>query len=388
MNKFFRFISICLALLISACTAIPSKNSIRVASFNIAMGLSQEWDLFHKLEDGEDPGLKSMAAILQTVRPDVILINEFDYDPRSAGLLQTNYLSIPQGDRSPVSYDHSFVAPVNTGVDSGLDLDSDGMKGGPNDAWGFGRFPGQYGMLVLSRFPLDETSIRTFRRFLWKDMPEAARPVKEDGTGYYPDEVWQQLRLSSKSHWDVPVTVGKKTLHVLASHPTPPVFDGAEDRNGRRNHDEIRLWADYISTGNAYYLYDDNGKLGGIEEGSQFVIVGDQNSDPHDGDSFRNAIRLLTDHPEIDSRCLPSSSGALQAALMQGGQNTHHTGNPASDTGDFSDNFTGNLRIDYALPSKNLSVRSCGVFWPEEDDRDHELIGFTDHRLVWVDVNL
>ena len=38
-----------------------------------------------------------------------------------------------------------------------------------------------------------------------------------------------------------------KTFHLLASHPTPPVFDGDEDRNGKRNHDEVRLIADYIN---------------------------------------------------------------------------------------------------------------------------------------------
>ena len=73
---------------------------------------------------------------------------------------------------------------------------------------------------------------------------------------YSPDEV-EILRLSSKSHWDVPIQIGKKVVHFLVSHPTPPVFDGPEDRNGRRNHDEIRFWADYISPGKAGYIYDD-----------------------------------------------------------------------------------------------------------------------------------
>jgi hypothetical protein len=56
------------------------------------------------------------------------------------------------------------------------------------------------------------------------------------------------------------VKVGGKTIHVLASHPTPPTFDGAEDRNGKRNHDEIRFWRDYISEKTSNYIYDDKGK--------------------------------------------------------------------------------------------------------------------------------
>ena len=85
---------------------------------------------------------------------------------------------------------------------------------------------------------------------------------------YSPDEV-EILRLSSKSHWDVPIRIGKKTVHFLVSHPTPPVFDGPEDRNGRRNNDEIRFWADYITPGTSSgYIYDDEGVRGGLKPGS------------------------------------------------------------------------------------------------------------------------
>ena len=87
--------------------------------------------------------------------------------------------------------------------------------------------------------------------------------------------------------------IGGKVLHLLVAHPTPPVFDGAEDRNGRRNFDEVRLWADYISGGKqADYLADDQGRRGGLEEKASFVIVGDLNADPVKGaaDYGRTAI--------------------------------------------------------------------------------------------------
>lgn len=101
------------------------------------------------------------------------------------------------------------------------------------------------------------------------------------------------VRLSSKSHWDVPVAVGGRAIRVLASHPTPPTFDGVEDRNGRRNHDEIRFWADYITPGQGRYIYDDEGERGGLSPSQSFVIVGDQNADPLDGDSVDAAIDQL-----------------------------------------------------------------------------------------------
>ncbi len=83
---------------------------------------------------------------------------------------------------------------------------------------------------------------------LWSRMPDAIRPVDPDSDKpYYDDETWNSLRLSSKNHIDVPIVIDKQTVHVLACHPTPPVFDGPEDRNGCRNHDEIRFWIDYLA---------------------------------------------------------------------------------------------------------------------------------------------
>ena len=109
----------------------------------------------------------------------------------------------------------------------------DGEVAGPQDAYGYGRFPGQYGMALLSRYPILEDQARTFQTLKWSAMPGALRP-----RGYYPDDVWRHLRLSSKSHWDVPIGVGMRedgfVVHALCSHPTPPAFDGEEDRNGCR----------------------------------------------------------------------------------------------------------------------------------------------------------
>ena len=59
---------------------------------------------------------------------------------------------------------------------------------------------------------------------------------------------------------------GKDGL-LLVAHPTPPVFDGPEDRNGRRNFDEIPLLGDYV-TGRSGYIYDDDGGRGGPKPAS------------------------------------------------------------------------------------------------------------------------
>ena len=187
------------------------------------------------------------------------------------------------------------------------------------------------------------------------DMPgallpeDAATPAAKD---WYSAEELAIFPLSSKSHWDIPIRIGRETVHFLASHPTPPVFDGPEDRNGRRNFDEIRLWADYVTGGRrASYIYDDAGVFGGLRRGASFVIAGDQNSDPRDGDSVRGAIQQLLDNRRVNDDDTPSSKGAREASTLQGGANATHRSNPKYDTADFADGAPGNLRADYVLPS-------------------------------------
>ena len=301
------------------------------------------------------------------------------------------------------------IAPSNTGIPSGKDLSNDGVVGGPNDAFGFGFFPGQFGLVVYSRYPIDEDAVRTFQTFLWRDMPGALLPddprTPAPADWYSPDEL-DVFRLSSKSHWDVPVEIGKKTVHFLVSHPTPPVFDdppafpAGVDFNGRRNHDEIRFWADYVTPGRSGYIYDDEGVAGGLKPGSLFVIAGDQNSDPLDGDSIPGSIQQLTEHPLVNTKTTPSSAGAVEASALQGGANLTHRSDPAFDTADFNDAAPGNLRADYVLPRKNLRIADAGVFWPVQADPLFRLTGVfssalwgpvggfptSDHRLVWVDV--
>jgi endonuclease/exonuclease/phosphatase family metal-dependent hydrolase len=360
---------------------------VRIATYNIAMGLEAAGEMKAALESGNDARLEGVARVLQRVRPDIVLLSEFDYDPSvdAAALFNENYLSKGQ---KPIRYEFHFLGPVNTGIDSGLDLDGDGETGGPGDAWGFGHFPGQYGMLVLSRFPLSIDSARTFQHFRWSAMPNAQRPVLPNGTPFYPESTWNRLRLSSKSHWDLPIELDGVELHLLASHPTPPVFDGEEDRNGRRNHDEIRFWRDYTDPTGVDWIVDDGGAIGSLENNKRFIIAGDLNADPHDGDSRAGAISQLLDAPWVDASCVPSSTGAAEASRDQGGVNARHKGDPAHDTADFNDRYTGNLRIDYLLPSAGLNVLRCGVYWPAAGLLDDDPSGVSDHRLVWMDLEL
>ena len=376
--------------------AQPAERApLRVATFNVSLSRPAAGDLIGDLSTPGDPQAAAVAEIIQRTRPDVVLLNEFDFDAdaEAVDLFRTNYLEVGRNGADPIEYPYVFTAPVNTGVPSGFDLDNDGTVGGANDAIGFGEFGGQYGMVVLSRYPIGTDEVRTFRNLLWGSMPRARLPddpaTAEPGDWYSADEL-AVLPLPSQSYWDVPIDVHGDVIHLLASHLTPPTFDADEDRNGLRNADEIRFWADYVAGSDTTWIVDDTAVTGGLAADAEFVIVGDLNADPVDGDSVEGAIQQLLDLGRVQDP-LPASTGGPEAASEQGGVNETQLGDPATDTADLADDpAPGNLRADYILPSRGLEIVDAGVFWPPADDPLSTLVSdpatSSDHRLVWVDL--
>ena len=184
------------------------------------------------------------------------------------------------------------------------------------------------------------------------------------------------LRLSSKNHVDVPIEVGGRVIHLLVSHPTPPAFDKSPYWNRRRNYDEIRLWADYITPEASGYLCDDRGRTGGLGADASFVILGDLNADADEGNRWKvkdvTAIGQLLDHPRVHDVAPKAPDW------------------PKNGAGDADDTapFAGNLRVDYVLPSKDLTVVRSAVFWPAETDPQRKAVQTSDHRLVYVDLRV
>ena len=91
------------------------KETVRFATFNASLNRSAAGQLVSDLSTPANTQAWNVAETIQRVRPDVVLVNEFDYDAA-------------------------------------------GGIGGPDDAFGFGFYPGQFGMA-------------TFKKLLWRDMP-------------------------------------------------------------------------------------------------------------------------------------------------------------------------------------------------------------------------
>ena len=363
-----------------------ANESLRIATFNVSMDATNHTPKGEKIKSdalanalkANHQQIKNIAEIIQRVRPDIILLNEFDYIPKEQGIeyFKKHYLNVSQNNQQAIDFPYSFIAPVNTGLATHFDLDNDGKSTGiMADAQGFGFFEGHYGMAVLSKYPIDFDKVRTLQKFKYKDMPNAQMPTDpKTGENWYNKNEWQALRLSSKSFWDLPVKVNNKTVHVLASHPTPPVFDGDEDRNGKRNHDEVRLIADYVS--NKAYIYDDKGQKGGLKADSRFIILGDLNASPEGDKARTNTTDQILKNALINASFVPQSAGAKEQY----------------DTNE-AQNYTANwqARVDYVLPSNyGLKIKNGGVFWPTKSSNEYRLIkdrnASSDHRLVWLDL--
>lgn len=314
--------------------------------------------------------------MIAQVDPDILLLTKIDYDHDLVALDALARLLAARG----APYPYRFAFAPNAGVQTGRDMTGDGRRGTPDDAQGYGPFAGAGGMALLSRLPVIREEARDFAGFLWRDLPDARLP-QVDGAPFPSAEVFAHQRLSSTGHWDVPVRLpGGARLHLLAWYAGPPVFGGPHERNLRRNFDETRFWSLFLD--DALPMPPPDGP---------FVLLGDSNLDPHDGDGEHAAMRALLAHPALQDP-KPRSRGGVAAAT--GPLNTGHAGDPALDTTHWmQEHGPGNLRVDYVLPSAGLRIRDSGVFWPAPGTQAHERMGeavarASRHRLVWVDLAL
>jgi endonuclease/exonuclease/phosphatase family metal-dependent hydrolase len=321
-------------LLIWAYLIAPvAADTLRIATYNTELQRKGPGLLLRDMVRG-DKQVQAVAEVIVASAPDILLLQGIDYD-HGALALQALQVRLAEGG---LSLPYHFALRPNSGWQTGLDLDGDGHVGGARDAQGFGRFSGQGGMALLSRYPVASEEVRDFSTLFWTDLPMAVGPTLADVLRKDHHAV---QRLSSVAHWLVPVDAPQGRLTLLAFHAGPPVFDGPEDRNGYRNADELRLWLALL-----------NGELGPLPEGP-VVLLGDANNDPKRGEGHKEPIKALLTHPR------------LQDPLLGYGPTVHWQ-------------QTGPMRVDYILPDVELWVQGAGVSAAKPEA--------SRHRLVWVDL--
>lgn len=342
-------------LLLLALAGPAGAETLRIATWNASLDRAGPGLLVKDLAEGTDPQTAAVVRVLAALDADVVLLTSVDYDRDGVALtLLADRLAA-----AGAEYPHRFALRPNTGMQTGFDIDGNGRTGDARDAQGFGLFSGNAGMAILSRLPIDAQAARDFSGFLWRDLP--------GGLATDPPELAAIQRLATTGFWDVPVETASGPLHLLAWHATPPVFDGPEDRNGHRNHDEAAFWRLFL-----------DGKLPMAPPEAPFVLLGDGNLDPADGDGLREGIAALLAHPALHD---PLPAG--QAGRTDPGQ----SGDAALDTVLYPD--LGGLRLDYVLTSAGLGVAGAGVLWPAPGNPlSPDLAAASRHFPVWVDVTL
>ncbi|MFU1478585.1 endonuclease/exonuclease/phosphatase family protein [Roseovarius sp. C7] len=320
-------------------------DTLRLATWNVELTRAGPGVLLRDLRR-TDPQAEAVARIIADHAPDILLLKGVDHDADLLALMALQQRLAEAGHSLP----HSYAPPPNSGLPTGHDLDGDGRLGEPEDAQGFGRFRGEGGMALLSRYPI-QTS-RDLSGFLWADLPGAL--LHDDaGRPLFAAPVLRDLRLASVAHWQVTVAAPGGAVTLLAFHAGPPVFDGPEDRNGRRNHDQLMFWQHVLA-----------GALGPMPQ-TRFALIGDANQDPQRGEGRKAAIRTLLGDPRLQDPHPSHSDGK-------------------TTTVDWPQ--TGPMRVDYILPSRDWQVAGSGVYWPDTGPEADRAQAASRHHLVWVDL--
>lgn len=327
-----------LALAIGIAFAVPAgAETLRLATYSPDLTRDGPGLLLRDL-GREDAQIDAVLRVIAAADADVLLLTGFDWD--HDGLALTAFRDRLADSGHP--YPYAIAEQPNSGVQTGLDLDQDGRFGGREDAQGYGRFTGARGMALLSRKPVRLE--RDLTTMLWRDLPGNLMPD-------VPDEVAAVQRLSSTAHWDVVVETGGVDLHLLTLSATPPMFDGPEGRNIRRNHDEVALWLAEAPA-------------------ERWVVMGKINLNLDQGIGMTDALSALLDR-SMDTRPKSPAGGLVTA-----------------DWGPDRDGTPRQQRVEYILPSRDLEVVDSGILWPETGALAEDVVTASRHRLVWLDLKI
>ncbi|MBW2522711.1 MAG: endonuclease/exonuclease/phosphatase family protein [Deltaproteobacteria bacterium] len=345
------------------------SGSVRIAQFNV-QGLSTD-----KLLDPANGQVRAVTEIVARFDPDILCIEELEYDLEGVPVAEqvpgrfdggaqnaARIAAALNAATSGAPYEHTLITLSNSGF----------LWAGPdNGVLEFGsRGAGEladmnYG--IVSRYPILKDQVRVVTDVAWSDLPDNVTAQMQSEIGAVVPEGYP---LFSKALVIAPIDVDGEVLVIVLLHPVPPIIYPTWPY---RNHDEL---------GGARALLD--GVLPGVDplpEDARFVLVGDLNADPDDGDSLPGAIRQLLDHP----RLVPYQPEGAGTGGNNPQRNTNVSDCPSTTPIDPTASFQ--LQLDYLMPSATIGEPlDGGVFFPAESaDFDLACRG-SDHMMLWAEL--
>lgn len=364
----------------------PTPGTWRIAQFNLRE-LSTD-----KIVATSHPQVDAAAKIVARFHPDVVCLNEMQFDianvptsgmpgaksakPGTFSTAESNATRIAAriaAENPEAIYPYALITVGN----SGFAWSGPRPSTEPGSDWyslrGWGEYRGRFNTIVLSKFPIVTDQVRIITDVAWDAIPKNSIAQMKTDTGL---DVPAGYPVFEKSLNVIPLDIHGKTTYLVMSHPTAPAFWSI---NPYRHEDELRALALFL-----------DGQLPGVEsvpQGSPFVLIGDLNADPEEGDSRPGAIARVLAHDRLEP-WFPEGAGTMGKNPTF---NTYVSGcgkGDGSSVGDPSSRFQ--MQIDYILPSKEIGRAQGGaVFFPNraESQEDFDLAcRASDHMFLYVDL--
>lgn len=257
-------------------TQALSQTSLRVATIDANLTADAPGKLNENLMGASNLQAGHVADSIAQSNADVVVLTDMDADQGALDTFRDQYLNNTEDDRPDVDYQYSYLAVGSKGLQSGADLNADGVIGGAQDAWGQGEFEEQGSVVVLSKYPVDEDQITAVSKLKWQDVAnDQLHHTKLDGV------LAASIPVMSTGLWDIPIEYRGQRVHVVATQTEPEGQD--QDLAAARQSDELKVVSDYLA-GKDYVHIDEGRQAKGVGD-EKFVIAGALNRQETGGES-------------------------------------------------------------------------------------------------------
>jgi len=242
-----------------------SQTSLRVATIEANLTADAPGKLNENLMGANNQQAGHVADSIAQANADVVVLTNMDADQVAVDTFRDLYLNNTEDDRSDVDYQYSYLAVGSKGLQSGADLNADGVIGGAPDAWGQGSFEEQGSVVVLSKYPVDEEQVTAVSKLKWQDVANnQLHHTKLDGV------LAASMPVMNTGLWDIPIEYRNQRVHVIAAQTEPE--NQNQDVAAARQSDELKVIVDYLD-GEDYVHIDEGRQAKGVGD-EKFVVAG------------------------------------------------------------------------------------------------------------------